>query len=480
MATNQRASDWATDLADWLIHSAVGPVPAEVLHAGERQTLDSVACAFGAIGQEAELAVYQVVAGLGDGGCSLLGQMGRSSALGALLYNGTLVRTLDCNDTYFDDGPLGHPSDNLAVALAFAEHRRVSGADFLRALVVGYELDWRMQVGFRRAPEALSLWDYSSTSPVVAAAMAGLILKLNRDRLAHAVALAACRAPALAQVRAGEISMAKASIGALGAHSGALAALLAAAGMTAPAEAFEGEKGLVAAFGTYPDEDLRRALCDPIGTWHILQVATKPYPAIATSQAAIAAALDLARSGDFRAEDVAGVEVRLADNPTTRSHMRDLHRSAPTTRESADHSVPFLVAVSLEDGQFGLEQFRDERWLRPRTLDLIRKVTQVADYRLNCYSRSACPAVVTVDLRNGRRLRREVLTVPGSADLPLSGAELGEKLRRLGGALLPGASLAQVERRLLALQAEADMAEVGKVLGVGRNMPPVAGSEGGD
>jgi 2-methylcitrate dehydratase len=449
---------WAEAIARWLLHwSRTAPPPA-VLRAAARQTLDAVACAVGAVEHEAAMAVRRAVRTMdASGPCSLVLQHDPVPVLEAILHNGTLIRALDCNDIFFRYGPLGHPSDTLAVPLAVAEQRHATGAAYLRAVAVGYELYWRWQEHVLAAAGEGSPWDYTAASGLVAAAMAGLLLRLDAEALARALAIAAVQGCAVRQVRTGQISMAKASVGAIGAQAGAVAALLAAAGMTGPVQALEGESGLLRALGVRATEQLCGSLVRDIDEWHILEVSSKAYPAIGTSQGAITAALEIVQTHDVRSADIERVEVRLADTATTRRHLADVTRVSPQTRESADHSIPFLVAVALEDRALGLEQFRDMRWLRPATRALIRRVTQTLDGSLNQYSRSSYPAVVTVTARDGRSFRSEVLKVPGSCENPLSDHELVGKLRRLANSGLSSSWCEQLAGRLLGLEDEPDV-----------------------
>ena len=455
---------WVRDLADWLYATPAEALPAEALHVASRQTLDSVACAPGAAEHEAAPLVLGVVRALGGTAeSSLIGQPTRSSALNAILYNGTLIRALDANDIFLRGGPGGHPSDNVAVALAFAERQRASGPEYLRAVVLGYELYWRLREHLYRAARGYP-WDHTSVSGLVGAAMAGLLLRLEPERLAQALAIGGTHVHALSEVRRGEISMLKASANAIAAQVGAQGALLAEAGMSGPAELFEGDQGLLAALGLAPTEELCAALVGPPERWRILDVSIKPFPAIGTSQGVLAATLELVREHRLRAAEVESVEVRFADLPVTHEHLADPARRDPRTRETADHSLTFLVAAAIEDGDLGPRQYADERWLRPSTRELMVRVSLLADPALNPYAETEYPAVVAIATRDGRTLRREMLHVPGGPSNPISDRALGEKLRRFAGPTFSPGQLAALEARLLNLEQEADMAEVGALL----------------
>lgn len=468
MAHNGRehGNTWISDLANLLYDTPAEALPAEVRHVAGRQTLDSVACALGALHHDAAVATRRVVRSVpGPRESTLICEGTRDSAHNAILYNGTLIRALDFNDAFLRSGLGGHPSDNIAVALAFAERQRASGLEYLRTVALGYELFWRVRqhLSGRTGAKGYS-WDGLSVSGLVGAAMAGLLLGLDRRRLAHALAIGGAQTFSLSEIRRGDISMLKASANAVAAHTGALGALLADAGISVPSQYFEGERGLPAALGFRPTDESRQALLGPMEYWHILDISIKPFPAIATSQGAIAATLELVHRDGVRAADLERVEVHFADLPITREHLADEARSNPRTRETADHSIPFLVAAALEDGELGSAQFRDERWLRPSARELMGRIRVMADPELNAHAKNEYPAVVVVATRDGQTLRREMLQVPGSPGNPRSDQALGDKLRRFGAWALSGERLATIEERRLHLEGVADMAEVGELL----------------
>jgi len=424
---------WLEGIAHWLASESGDTIPSEALEAASRHALDSVICAIGGREHEASQGMLGVLRALGgQGECSVVGEAEGLSVVDAILANGTFIRALDCNDFEVRDGQIyGHPSDNIAAALAFAELARASGLEFLRAILLGYELYWRLLGRLFQSPAGRA-WDHTSVSGMVAAAMGGLLLGLDEARLTQALAIGGCQSYSLAGLRQGEISALKASANARTAASGALAALLAQAGITGPAELLEGKGGLLEALGMEAAPDLRMALTEPVGEhWHLLDVSLKPYPAISTSQGVIAAALELAQRQRPAAEDIERVEVRVVDSHTNREHMADQARAWPATRETADHSLPFLVAAALQDGELGVAQFEDERWLRGDTRSLMARISLVADAALNEHAGSTYPAVVTAFMSSGQALRSEMLRVPGSPRAPLTPEQLRAKLRRI-------------------------------------------------
>jgi 2-methylcitrate dehydratase len=336
------------------------------------------------------------------------------SAPSAVLANGMLIRVLDLNDYVVGAHPVsgargGHPSDNIPVALAAAELAGSSGRDLLAAILIGYEIYGRGKALMR----ADSPWDGISISGLAAPAMAGRLLGLDKDKLAHAIALGAARAPTPIAVREGAISAAKSIANALIAQSGMQAALLAAAGVTGPLDLFEAERGLKAVFAHAP-ESAADVLGAPLpAETFISRVAIKAYPCFAGGQSAVAAALALHRQIGGDVDRLANIRATFADLPIVRRQLSDPGRIAPASREAADHSLHFLIAVSLIDGTFGLAQFAGERWNDPKVRVLMARLDITTEADLARDAAGAYPCALHAMGRDGRSHAVEILQPPG-------------------------------------------------------------------
>jgi 2-methylcitrate dehydratase len=378
--------------------------------------LDTLGCGFAALEDECARAVVRTLQAFGEKSqCTVLGHAHKMSAPSAVLANGTLIRVLDLND-YVTGADArsgargGHPSDNIPVALTAAELANASGRDLIAAILLGYEIYGRGKA----LMEAHSPWDGITISGLAAPAMAGKLLGLDQIRLAHAIALSAARAPTPVGVREGGISAAKSIANALIAQNGMQAALLAAQGVTGPLDLFEGERGLRTVFAHAP-EAAGDILSAPLtGENFIARVAIKVYPCFAGGQAPVAAALALHRllDGDIdRVRD--NIRVVLADVPLVRRQIADLGRITPRSREAADHSLQFLIAVALIDGTFGLAQFENERWNDPNVRALMARLDMTTDADLARRGGKAYPCALHATDRDGRAYEVEILTPPG-------------------------------------------------------------------
>lgn len=401
--------------------------------------LDTLGCGFAALDDASARAVLATVGAFSEAPhCTLIGRAQRTSAPSAVLANGTLIRALDLNDYVVGADPRsgargGHPSDNIPVALAAAELSGASGGEILAAVLLGYEIYGRGKA----LMDAHSPWDGISVSGLAAPAMAGRLLRLPRRQLAHAIALSAARAATPVGVREGAISAAKSIANALIAQNGMQAALLAAQGVTGPLDLFEAERGLRMVFAHRPDTaaDILGASLPADG--FIRKVAIKPYPCFAGAQSAVAAALALHRLIDGDIGRLIGkIHVTLADLPIVRRQMSDPGRIKPQSREAADHSLHYLIAVALIDGVFGLGQFEGERWQDPQMIALMGRLDMTPDAELARRAGEFYPCALQADDRSGERHRVEVLRPPGVSPDGLDGNAIVEKFARLTAAAL--------------------------------------------
>jgi len=440
-------------LAAWVAGIRPDDFPPRAVEQAKLVLLDTIGCGLGARDDDSARAVLETLAALGDKPqCTVLGQAEKASGPNAVLGNGTLIRVLDLNDYVVGAHPVscargGHPSDNIPVALAAAELAGASGRDLLLAILIGYEIYGRGKALMR----ADSPWDGISISGLAAPAMAGRLFGLDKEKLAHAIAISAARAPTPVAVREGAISAAKSIANALIAQSGMQAALLAVAGVTGPLDLFEAERGLNTVFAHAP-ESAAEILGAPLpAETFIGRVAIKAYPCFAGGQSAVAAALALHRRIGGDVDGLAGIRATFADLPIVRRQLADPGRIAPASREAADHSLHFLIAVSLNDGAFGLNQFAGERWNDPRVQAQMARLDMTTDADLARRASGAYPCTLHATGRDRRLHAVEVLAPPGfSPDGPEAQTVL-EKFARITADRLSSAARERIVEAVMTL-----------------------------
>jgi 2-methylcitrate dehydratase len=259
--------------------------------------------------------------------------------------------------------------------------------------------------------DANSVWDGVSISGVVAPAVAGWLMRLSDDKLAHGIALGAARTATPVAVREGGISAAKNIANALIAQNGMQATLLAQQGVTGPLDLFEAERGLRAVFPRGPAGDIFDAPLPDDG--FIMRSAIKVFPCFAGGQSAVAAGIALHRLVGGKVDQLETIRVALADLPIVRRWLADPGRIEPQSREAADHSLHFLIAIALLDGAFGLRQFDNERWTDAKVRALMAQLEFTTDDDLARRAGEAYPCALHAIGRDGGRYDVEILQPPG-------------------------------------------------------------------
>lgn len=335
--------------------------------------------------------------------------------LGAVLESGVAIRALDLNDFYWGPGVGGHPSDLFATVLAVAEMVDADLGSALGAAVCGYEV-------YLRVVDLLpteGAWDHTTAMTLGAAAVTACLTGQSASTMAQTFSLAAVRGPAMAAMRYGQISEAKASAPASAALSGVIAAELAAAGIGGPGASLEGSRG----WGALVRAGARlESLSDGAFGRRILDVGIKRYPCIGTAQAAVATAIALRERLAGRIP--AHIHFRLADDSIT-SHQTTGAYRRPDRRETADHSFYTLISLGLADGEVTPQQFESGRFQHPEvhaisdTLRFTCDLPGARDARL--------PAEATATLTDGSTVTAAVEFAPGHPRNPLDAAGVAAK-----------------------------------------------------
>jgi 2-methylcitrate dehydratase len=426
MTKETARSDWNATSVGAIARAVAAPfaLSQEAILRAKLLLLDSLGCAFAALDDPVARSVLHVVRS--DGDCPIIGMDVKTDIFGAVLMNGTLIRVLDLNDYMISDfngepETGGHPSDNIAAALAVATARKKWGADVLAAIAAGYDVYARLQSLMDRARG----WDTVTVSGFAAPAIAGRLMGLDAEKLAHAIALGAARAATPNIVRGGDISASKSIANALVAQSGVQATLLAEQGVTGPLTILDDERGLNQLFaGASPE-----MLGAPIDGSAILRAHVKTYPCVNTAQSAVAAAIQLHKAVKNHIGRIARIEVTMPDYRVIRRHQDDEGRKDPKSREAADHSFPFLIAVALKDGRLGPAQFDNERWLDPVIRSLMAKIALKRDASMNRRAEHGYPCAMRIVLNDGREHATEVPSPPGFSRNGLDESAVIDKFR---------------------------------------------------
>jgi 2-methylcitrate dehydratase len=452
-------------LAQWVLAQRAEEIPAATAKQAMLLLLDCIGCGFAAFEEESALAVLDTLKDLGGAPlCTVLGSPTKTSAPNAVLVNGSLIRILDLNDyVNTKSGQIGgHPSDNTPVALAAGEISGASGREVIAAIVLGYEIYGRLKELMDRNGD----WDGVTVSGFAAPAMAGRLMGLKARELAQALALSGMRAITPLAVRHGDISAAKSVSNALVAQSGMQSVILAKHGLTGPLDLFENQHGLKSVF---PGINWTGPLTAPLpAESYIMGCHVKAYPCLATGQGIVAAGIALHQQvkGDIARFD--RITVAIADMPFLVRQKDDPGRVDPQSREAADHSFDFLAAVSLIDGDFGLDTYDNDRWNDPKIRAVMAKLDIVCDASLNPRAPGAFPCAMRAKDRDGKAYLAEVLDPPGFSRHGVDADAVVHKFNSITSHRLNQASRDRIIQAAMSLDKAASLSELVAALASGK------------
>ncbi|HLI06443.1 MAG TPA: MmgE/PrpD family protein [Ktedonobacteraceae bacterium] len=386
--------------------------------------LDAAGCALGALaGPPIGMLRAQIEDFGGNALATLIGG-GKTAPDRAAFYNSALVRYLDYNDSYLAPKETCHPSDNLGAVLAAAEYAHRSGKEFLTALAVAYQVQCRLS---DVAPVRAKGFDHTTQGAYAAAAGAARALSLDQWKTANAIAISGTANNALRVTRTGRLSNWKGLAYPNTASAATQDAFLAMSGITGPLEVFEGNKGFMDAIAGHFEIDWQHENLEAVTRSSI-----KKYNAEFHSQSALEGVLELRASAHIQPEAIEKVDIAIFDvayNIIGGGEEGD--KREVRTKEEADHSLPYMVAAALLDGEVTPAQYEPERIRRQDIQDLLRKVTIRPDEAFSKRFPAEMPCRIQITLRDGRTFSIEKRDYEGFYTRPFSWEQAAAKFHRL-------------------------------------------------
>lgn len=388
------------------------------------RVLDTLGCALASLDAEPIRMVRSQVEDFGTGGrCTLVGG-GSAAPDRAALYNGALVRYPDFNDSFLAKGETCHPSDNLGAVLAAVEYAGGSGSDLLAALAVAYQVQCRLS---EVAPVRAKGFDHTTQGSYAVAAGVSAALHLSALQTANAIAIAGTAFNSLRVTRTGALSHWKGLAYPNTAFGATHAAFLAMRGITGPTEVFEGNKGFMDAIAGRFTIDWGREDLEIV-----LRTILKRYNAEIHSQSAIEGLLELRAEHAIVPDRVERVDLETFDVAyNIIGGGEEGEKWTVRTKEEADHSLPYLLAVALLDGEVMPGQYRPERIGRGDVQELLRKVHVRPASDLSDRFPDEMPCRLRVTLSGGELLERQKRDHEGFHTRPMSWEMAVRKFERL-------------------------------------------------
>jgi 2-methylcitrate dehydratase len=413
-------------LVDYTASFSESMISEAAREAAVRHLVDSVACAIAGYNSTPGRIATKVSSAVpSEAGALIIGSNHRVAPDMAAFANTTMVRTYDWNDGMFAKGG-GHPSDMIGAILAVAEVAGSSPQDTLMAMVLAYELLGALG---DTTPLRAMEWDQGTFMTMSAALAMGRLLGLTEEQLGHAVAFSIVTGVPLFVTRVGAISMWKGSATAAAMRTAVFAVSLAQAGMTGPAEPFAGKSGLWEKVTGEFDVSLP---ANPGGPTVVEMSYMKRYPSELHSQSMIGLAPRIVSLSPLD-------EIESIDIETYWHAWDSIGKGAvkwdPDTRETADHSLPYLLSVALVDGGVSLESFTPERIADPTLRPLMAKISVRENDEFTEQFRPPGMEIIgsprmraTIRTRSGQEFVEEVTYHKGHSLNPMSADDINAKL----------------------------------------------------
>ncbi len=441
-------------MAQFALSLSYEGIPDPARREAKRFLLDSVGCALAAVDLEDMRAAYRYIEELGGHEqASIIGHGTKTNMANAALMNSLLVRAMDYNDIYWKQDP-SHPSDIIPAALAAGEFKQSSGKDLIVGAVIAYELEMRLCLAADPGIREVG-WHHASLTQFVSPLVAARMLGLSEDEAVAAVGISGSSHFTLGGVVAGHLTNMKNTADPMATEAGVRAAMLTATGYTGPVEVFEGKEGAFEVIHNVSwDADV---LLDGLGEKYLItECGYKAFPTEALTHQPITATLEVMQEN--RIDPHAVEEVLIKTTTRGAEILSDPSKYQPTTKETADHSLPYCIAVAVTKGNVLPSDFTEEALKDPFVWELLGKIKVIADPQIDALFPGVKRAIVTVTTKDGDRFTKQEDFAKGRAERPLSDEELIGKFRANAQGVMTESRLDEIVRATLALE---DVAMVG-------------------
>ncbi len=447
-------------LAKFASELSYDAVPEDARREAKRFLLDSIGCAIAALDHADMRQAHTYIQGLGGSEqATVIGHGTRTNLPNAALMNSLLIRAMDYNDIYWVNDP-SHPSDIIPAALAPAEFRGLSGKELITGIVIAYELEMRFchaaDPGIREVG-----WHHASLTQFVSPLVAGRMLGLPVEQLVAAVGISGSSHFTLGGVVAGKLTNMKNTADPMAVEAGVRAALLASTGYTGPVELFEGKEGVFEVISNvrWSAEEITRGLGEE---FLITKCGYKAFPTEALTHQPITAALELMAEEKIDPHAVTEIAVRT----TTRGAdiLSDPSKYDPQTKETADHSLPYCIAVAIAKGNVLPSDFTEEAIRDPFVRSFLPKIKVIADPEIDALFPKVKRAIVTITTADGQKFEKTEDHAKGRAARPMSDAELIAKFRANADGAFPPDRLDEIIDATMDLERFGDVREFVQLL----------------
>ncbi|MFA3781663.1 MmgE/PrpD family protein [Melioribacteraceae bacterium 4301-Me] len=440
-------------ISEFAVNLKYEDLPQNVIETTKRFLYDSIGCAFGAYKtKDVNIIrnIYKQIGGRNEATVIAFGD--KIPAINATLINSLMVRSLDFNDIYWKEDP-SHPSDLIPAALATAELVNASMKDVIVAIVLGYEFEQRLcefaVPGIRERK-----WHHATLTQFVSPIVAGKILNLTVDEMVNAIGINGSHNYTVGAPTAGKLSMMKNTVDPMAVQSGVFAALLAKEGFTGTEMIFEGKEGFMDCFWgwdvinkkTYPIKmqgrdksenwswNIEKLIGDLGKKFKILDCSMKAFPTEALTHTHISATLDIVKNNNIKYDEVESVTVTTIARAC--DILFDPSKYKPESRETADHSLPYCIAVAIVDKKITTQSFTEEKLKDPRIWKVINKIKGEASTEFEKLFPEKQPSKVVIKTKDGKEFSKYLEYPKGHPKQPMTIEDIENKFNSLSEKIL--------------------------------------------
>lgn len=458
--TSKKNTDFISyKLAEWAANLRYEDLSDEAIHAAKLFLYDSFGCALGGSQQhDLQIMLKHAKNMGGKKKCTVFGSGFKTDPVMATLLNALCIRAMDYNDIYWKADP-AHPSDIIPAALSICEMNGLSGKELIVGTVIAYEIEMRLaefgEPGIREYG-----WHHATLTAICSPFVAGRMLKLPADVIQQAVGISASPSMCLGAVTAGKLTNMKNTVDPMGTRSGVEAALLAQLGYSGPEHVIDGKESFIHCFEKFGGKfnvdlltgtpALRAGSHDsesrgttsrgttlpksPKDHYKVIDCGMKSFPIEALSHAPLTAMMKIVKQHNVSADDV--VEIKVEVVARAADILGDPAKYRPTSKETADHSLPYSLAVGLVDGMVTPLQFKQSRIDDPALIPVMDKVKVVPNQEFEKLFPKFQPSQVTLTLNNGKSHTQRVDVPKGDPRDPMTEDEIAVKFDALGEAVV--------------------------------------------
>src|SRR3984893_6798222 len=386
--------------------------------------LDSIGCCVAALGAGPIEACRAQVADFGGARpCALIGG-GEANPIYAAFWHTALVRYVDFMDNFLARTETCHTADNFGVALTIADYAGASGRDLMLGLALAYTVQSRF---VDHANFMTRGFDHTAQLAFSLGAAAGRLLGLDEQQIGHAIAMAAVSDASFAVVRAKPLSQWKGLASAQSALGSVNAVFLARRGVEGPLQVIEGPNGIDNLLEMHLRIDWDRQ-----GYEGVVESTIKRYNAMIHTQSAVHCMIELVNQHQINNGKVASIEAEVFQlcYDFAGGGLYGVDKIIET-KEQADHSLPYLLAVALLDHDVMPAQFTPERINKPDVQGLLKKVSVRPNHEYTDQYPKKMPAKIRIKLKDGKTIDHEVQDYPGLASHPFTWEESVDKFDQL-------------------------------------------------